>query len=338
MDSWSRREFLSRTASATAAISLGNLAWAQQPLILGNGSHRYECIHDWIKPPLNMLFGDTHGLAQDAKGNIYVAHTVHPESPSPDAICVYNEQGKFMNSWGARYRGGAHGLDIRKEGSEEFLYHCDTNLRRVVKTRLDGSVVWEQGFPVESDKYNLGQAYIPTNVAFGPGGMLFVADGYGSNWIHVYDAKGNYKKTITRPGSGQGEVRQPHGIWVDDRGSNPYLVVADRANRRLQYVDFDGKHVSFVEGGMRLPCHFSSLNGELLVPDLQSVVTVLDERNKVIVHLGDGDPTNLRGRPRNEFIPGKFVHPHDAIFLRNGDILVAEWVPIGRVTLLKRVR
>ena len=38
-----------------------------------------------------------------------------------------------------------------------------------------------------------------------------------------------------------------------------------------------------------------------------------------------------------QFIPGKFIHPHDAVFLHNGDILVSEWVPIGRVTLLKRV-
>jgi len=31
------------------------------------------------------------------------------------------------------------------------------------------------------------------------------------------------------------------------------------------------------------------------------------------------------------------VHPHDAIWLANGDVLVAEWVPIGRVTLMRAV-
>jgi len=56
------------------------------------------------------------------------------------------------------------------------------------------------------------------------------------------------------------------------------------------------------------------------------------------VQLGDGYPSDLRGHPRADFIPGKFIHPHDAIFLKNGDILVAEWVPIGRVTLLKKVK
>jgi hypothetical protein len=32
------------------------------------------------------------------------------------------------------------------------------------------------------------------------------------------------------------------------------------------------------------------------------------------------------------------VHPHGAKFLANGDILVGEWLPIGRVTLLKRIK
>ena len=73
----------------------------------------------------------------------------------------------------------------------------------------------------------------------------------------------------------------------------------------------------------------------MLVPDLESVITILDARNDVIAHLGDGRPSGLRDHPRNDFVPTKFIHPHDAMFLRNGDILVAEWVPIGRVTLLR---
>jgi hypothetical protein len=51
---------------------------------------------------------------------------------------------------------------------------------------------------------------------------------------------------------------------------------------------------------------------------------------------GAGNP-ELRGVPREQFIPGKFVHPHAAAWINNKDILVVEWVPIGRVTLLKKV-
>jgi translation initiation factor IF-1 len=46
---------------------------------------------------------------------------------------------------------------------------------------------------------------------------------------------------------------------------------------------------------------------------------------------------DLRDAPRDKFIPGKFVHPHAAIWINKKDIVVVEWVPIGRVTRLKRV-
>ena len=89
---------------------------------------------------------------------------------------------------------------------------------------------------------------------------------------------------------------------------------------------------------MRQPCHFKLRGEEMLVPDLDSVVTILDKNNKVITQLGDGNYSTLGGSPRSAFIPGKFIHPHAANFLHNGDILVVEWVPIGRVTLLRKLR
>jgi len=333
-----RRTFIAGSVGAAATAAAG-IRWpAEEPLVIGSGEHRYECIHDWIVPPEGMTFGDTHGVAQDAKGRIYIGHTVNAESKIDDAICVYDEKGKFLNSWGARFKGGAHGLDIRKEGRQEFIYHCDVAHRRVVKTKLDGTEIWDLGAPEASGKYQNGEAYIPTNVAFSPNGDFYVADGYGSNWIHQYDLKSNYIRTFGGPGKEPGQVQQPHGLWVDTRLKEPLLAVADRANRRIQYFSLDGKHVRFSDAGMRLPCHFSLRKELMLVPDLESVVTILDQDNKPVVQLGDGRPTNLRGKPRSEFIPGKFIHPHDAMFLRNGDILVAEWVPQGRVTLLKRVR
>ncbi|HVL40346.1 MAG TPA: hypothetical protein VM328_13235 [Fimbriimonadaceae bacterium] len=307
-------------------------------MILGSGSHGYECIHDWLMPPEGGAFGDTHGLAQDSRGRIYLAHTVGAQSKLPDAVYVYDESGRFLRSWGSEFRGGAHGLDLRREGGSEFLYHCDTARRKVVKTDLEGKVVLELAAPSESGKYPNGEGFVPTNVAFHPGGGFFVGDGYGANWIHEYDAKGNYRRTFGGPGAEPGQVACPHGLWVDPRGREPLLVVADRSNRRLQYFDLDGRHVKFVAGeDVRLPCHFKFRQGQMLVPDLESRVSLYDESNKAIVHLGDGHPSGLRGKPRNEFVPGKFIHPHGAIFLRNGDILVAEWVPVGRVTLLKKI-
>lgn len=332
----SRRSFLGAVGGSLAGSALGS--GPRKPMILGAGDHKYECIHDWIEAPPGHKFGDTHGLAQDSKGRIYVAHTVHEKSIIKDAVCVYDSNGKFLTSWGEGFASGAHGLDIRKEGKQEYLYHCDTRRRLVVKTNLDGTIVWSRGIPLESGKYTSDAPYVPTNVAFGEGEALYVADGYGSCYIHVYDADGGYKKTFGERGNRVGELSCPHGLFVDRRGKEPLLAIADRGNRRIQYFDLDGKPHHIDKEGMRMPCHFDTRGGDMLVPDLESVITILDEHNKLVVHLGDGHPTNLRGKPESEFVAGKFIHPHDAIFLKNGDILVAEWVPEGRVTLLKRVK
>lgn len=307
-----------------------------EPPVLGEGEHAYRCRHDWLKPPKSIAFGDTHGLCQDAQERIYVAHTVHSSSTRPDAVCVFDPDGAFLTSWGADFRGGAHGLDIRDEHGEEYLYHCDTRRRLIVKTALDGEVVWERSFPAEAGVYENASGWRPTNVAFAPDGDFFVGDGYGSSYIHRYTADGEYIRTIATPGSEPGQVSCPHGLWIDERSGEPMLAVADRSNRRIQYMTLDGEHVSFITEGIRRPCHFKTRGELMLVPDLESIVTILDGENKVVAALGDGHPTNLRGVPREKFVKGRFVHPHDAIFLANGNILVSEWVPIGRVTLLER--
>lgn len=332
-----RRDFISLTGTAAVALSVDPV-FAEGALRIGSGEHTYEVHHDWLVPPTTIRYGDTHGLAQDSKGRIYLAHTVHSDSESKDAVCVFDDKGRFVTSWGDRFAGGAHGLDIRKEKDGEFLYHCDTAHRVFVKTDLSGKVIWEKGMPVESNVYKDKMPFVPTNTAFAPNGDFFLADGYGSSFIHQYDIKGNYLRTIGGSGDVAGKLNCPHGLYVDKRGKEPLLAVADRGNRRIQYFNLDGEHVGFVKDGMRQPCHFDTRRDLLLVPDLDSVITLLDKDNKVVAQLGDGFPTDLRGKPRSEYIPGKFIHPHDAIFLRNGDILVAEWVPTGRVTLLKKVK
>ncbi|HRK20388.1 MAG TPA: hypothetical protein PLX06_01180 [Fimbriimonadaceae bacterium] len=335
----SRRDLLKSAAALpfagfAAGARASEKVLSQNPRT-GQGAFQYEVLHDWLTPPDNIKWGDTHGLAQDSQGRIYVAHTVHPSSVSTDAVVVFDQEGKFIKSWGSEFKGGAHGLDIRREGREEFLYHCDTARRLVVKTTLDGKVVWQVGAPTEPGVYQKPEQWCPTNVAFGPNYEVYVGDGYGSSYIHKYDRHGGYLGLIARPGKEKGQVNCPHGLWVDTRDGTPKLAVCDRSNNRIQNLTLEGKHIDFVTEGMRAPCHLK-FNGDLaLVPDLSSVVTILDKSNKPVAHLGDGHPTNLRGVPRSQFIPGKFVHPHTAIWLGKRDILVAEWVPIGRVTRLR---
>ncbi|MDB6132944.1 MAG: repeat containing protein [Verrucomicrobiales bacterium] len=340
----SRRSFLRNGAGAAAAFAAGapfiraeDKSGLKNP-ILGSGEHTYECIHDWGELPNGIVYGNTHGAAEDSQGRIYVMHTVHRTSPKADAIVVFDADGKFVKSWGADFKGGAHGMHLANEGGAEFLYLCDTARHMVVKTTLDGEVVWQRGCPEGTGGYKRTEEYVPTNVATAPDGTVFVADGYGRNYIHIYKADGTYVSTFGGSGKEPGHTSCPHGLLVDIRGPEPLLVVADRTNARLQYFTLKGEHVRFVTDELRAPCHFHAHGGNLLIPDLNSRVTVFDKDNRLITHLGDGGGyEGVRNQPRTAFKAGQFVAPHSGIFDRNGNIFIVEWVEVGRVTKLKKI-
>lgn len=351
MKTMTRRSFLARCAVLSAAatvpafyIRAADKSGTANP-VTGSGEHTYECMHDWLVPPDGLVWGDTHGLCQDADGFIYVAHTVNKSSMRGEAVVVFDSAGKFVRAFGEEYRGGAHGLNLRREDGKEHLYHCDINRCKVVKTTLAGEVRWEHGYPREDPAYGAAPInFVPTNVALAPGGDFYVGDGYGSSHLLRFSSSGAFLGEIGRPGHGDGEFDTPHGLWVDARGADPVLVVADRGNRRLQTFTLEGKHLRTIkdEAHLRMPCHFH-VRGDLMVcPDLDSQVCLLDRDYNVVTQLGDGQAINgkvgsRRDQGRGDFTPGKFITPHAAIFLANGDILVAEWLPIGRLTLLRKV-
>ena len=147
-----RRDFVRTTAVAAPAT----LRAAKLPVI-GSGEHTYEVIHDWGETPSQISYGNTHGVAEDSQGRIYVAHTVHAGSHSQDTLLVFDSKGRFIRSWGGEFKGGAHGLHIRREGTEEFLYLVDTGKGRgpgidpahtwMVKMTLKGEEVFRIGYP-----------------------------------------------------------------------------------------------------------------------------------------------------------------------------------------------
>ena len=354
-----RRQFIATVAAAPVLsptlLGMQNKAGTRAP-VLGTGDYTYEAHHDWGQLPAHIKWGNTHGTVEDSQGNIYVHHTVHATSESPDSMVVFDRRGRFVRSWGKEFRGVAHGLHIRKEGRDEFLYLTvnATNARLnpqpemhavVVKTTTKGEVVWKIQGPPEYEGYKPApdgtpRRYNPTNLAIAPNGNVYVADGYGSFFINQYNARGEYIRSFGGRGSETGQLNEPHGIWMDTRAKDPVLVVADRGNNRLQRFTLEGKHIDFV-AGFRRPCHFDEYRGTMVVPDLHGRVTLIDRENRIIAHLGDSNaPTAnnpLRTQPREAFIPGQFICPHGACFDRDGNIFVVEWVEVGRVTKLRRV-
>src|SRR5690348_11391148 len=146
----SRRTFLKAAAAAPMIMKADDKAGTRAP-VLGSGEQTYEAIHDWGELPRDIAYGNTHGVVEDSQGRIYVHHTVNAASESADSMVVFDEKGKFIKSWGKEFKGGAHGLHIRKEGSTEYLYLCDTAHGVVVKATLYGETVSTDCYPDEPE-------------------------------------------------------------------------------------------------------------------------------------------------------------------------------------------
>lgn len=345
-----RRTFIKSAGAATLlapALPLILTAAKTEPksVVIGEGEHQYEAIHNWGELPDHVRWGDTHGVCVDAEGMIYVAHRSKEKDPI-DSIVVFDPHGRFVRSFGAAYHTGGHGIDVRHEGNEEFLYLSCIRLGFIVKATLTGEEVLRMETPQEPGVYDDPKAkYAPTNIAFGPDGGFYVGDGYGSNYIHQYDKDANWVRTWGGTGAEPGKMKTPHGLWLDARpGREPSLAVCDRANARLQYFALNGEHLGFVNE-LSFPADLDIQGEVLLCPDLHARITMFDKDNKVITHLGhDADWTKavladnfkMRQEPKR-WENGRFIHPHDACFDADGNIFVAEWVPTGRISKLRRV-
>ncbi len=353
----SRRNFLATSATAATVISTPNLLLANREpkqLIIGEGEYRFEVQHNWAQLPDKYTWQTTHNVAVDAEGLLYVIHEGQANQKDHPSIFVFDQKGKFIRAFGNQFQGGGHGIEVRTEGKEQFLYVCAyQQVKAFAKLTLKGETVWEKYAPMDSGVYKKDEdkvrvkrwgrdAFMPTNFAFLNDGGFLLADGYGSFYIHRYDKEGNWVSKFGGPGKGNGKFTTPHGIWIDRRpGRKECVVVCDRANNTLQYLSLEGQHLTTLRG-YGWPANVDSYQNLLLVPELHARVTLLNEKNEVVAQLGEDVEGVMkkkqvnRGNPKT-WVDGKFVHPHDACFDNEGNILVAEWVATGRVTRLKRV-
>lgn len=306
----------------------------------GEGEHTYESVPEWCKlPEGRTVIGPTHGgVVEDKDGLIYFTMDA-----GPSAILVYNSDGTLNKQIGDESLCGIHGLTINTEGDEQFLYGAQIPKKRAVKLKLDGTIVSEIPFDEfkKSGKYDeAGSKFVPTGIAVAPDGTIFVADGYGSNWIHRFDKEGKYIDTFGGPGEAPGKFKTCHGVAIDKRDGTPKLIVCDRENRRLQYFDLDGKFLSVAATDLRRPCSISFHGDHAAVAELEARVTILDKDNKQVAHLGDNpDQTQWAkyGVPPEQWKPGIFTAPHGVAFTHDGNVYVLDWNASGRLSKFKQV-
>jgi sugar lactone lactonase YvrE len=349
----SRRDFIAMGAAAAATAAIPSMLRADDapPARFGSGKWTYTWDQSWGVLPAGMHYGFGCGIVVDSQDRIYV--TSRSDSP---CVAIFDRDGKLLETWSkdfgdkvgyttAQVAASAHGIYLNKEGDQEFLYFTENVVKakpgqpplsppligaRVYKTDLKGKVLYTIGnVEKESSDSQKFDWTNPTDVAISANGDIYVVDGYGSQRVSRFDKNFKHIRTIGGRGKEHGQFNICHGIWVNTLGNEPEVYIADRANGRYEVYSLDLDYKRTVSGSfVRNPCCFYQHAGHLYIPDLGSLVAIIDPDDQPVATLGDGKMADKNA-------PDKFATPHALTVDSQGSIYVVEWVPTGRVRKLK---
>lgn len=329
-----RRNFIQKSAiAATAFASVPSFLSAQdkKAVVLGHNKKRYKLNTKWsqqdfVKYPVK----DCHEMVQDKKGRIILL-----TNETKNNVIIYNNKGKLLSTWGNEYP-GAHGLTLFDENGSEVLFICDNNRHQVIKTTLTGTVLMTIDWPKETGAYTKAEEFVPTETAIAPNGDIYIADGYGKDYIIQYNAKGEYIRHFGGKGTEDKHLKNAHGVCYDNRDkNNPVLIVTSREQNAFKRFTLDGKYLDTISLPGAWVCRPVIHGDHLYAAVLQSnnnqwkqsgFVTILDKSNKVVSNLGGIEPvysgSGLQELHQQEKI---FQYPHDVCVDDDENIYVAQW-------------
>ena len=272
---------------------------------------------------------DCHEMVQDKKGRILLL-----TNETHNNILIYDTDGRLKDSWGHQFPGG-HGLTLHDENGIEFLYITDIVRNQVFKTTLDGDILLTIDAPLDAGIYKAPKEFIPTETAIDSNGDIFIADGYGAQYILHYDSTGKLLHYFGGRGDGDAHFDNAHGICWDTRRSDQTLLITDRSRNCFKRFTKAGKLLEVLSLPGACVCR-PVVNGDHLYaavlrsPDLNAVgtgfVTILDQDNKVVSNIGGSEPTYQNGQLQPMRQTEKiFVHPHDVCVDRDQNLYVAQW-------------
>lgn len=207
---------------------------------VGAGEYTYELIEDFAKLPEGQTFGTISRVTTDSQHRLYVFQRKDP------AVLIFDQNGKFLSSWGAGLFKRAHGFKI----ANDVIYLTDQADNVAMIYTLDGKLLKQLGTRGQhsdtgcEDWHNLplraaGPFNHPTEMLPGPSGDLYVTDGYRNSRVHRFTKDGELIQSWGQPGkTAPGDFHLPHTLAIAPDGT---LYVSDRANQRVQIFTPDGQ-------------------------------------------------------------------------------------------------
>jgi len=295
---------------------------------------KYSIVPNFFdEKPEGKQLGPCHGgVAIDKKGNIYVS------TDTERGIVVYAPDGKFVRMIGPTR---IHALEIRREGGTDFIYAARPSDHEVVKLKLNGNTVWKLHYPKESGLYKEEKGFNPCAVTVAPDGSIFVADGYGSNFVLKFDKDRKFVKAFGGPGAEEGKFNTCHGIGMDTRQTKPLVLVCNRNNNRVEHWDLDGNFVKVIQKDLRMPAAVQFQGKYAVFPELQGRVTVLNKDGSIAAQVGDNPNAGQRanfGLPKDQWKDGICNSPHGAAMDKKENLIVSEWSAFGHMHKFKKAK
>jgi len=326
-----RRNFIKNSSIGAAGLLYQpSFLFKEEPL-LGHNNKRYKLNTHWsqadvAKNPVN----DCHEMVQDSKGRIILL-----TNETKNNVIIYDKSGKLLTTWGSEYP-GAHGLTLFNENGTEVLFICDNSRHQVIKTTMDGRVLMVLDYPKETGEYTKAEEYVPTETAITANGDIYVADGYGKDFIIHYDASGRYINHFGGRGNEPKHLLNAHGVCVDNRDKNkPCLLVTSRQQNAFKRYTFTGEYIDTIALPGAWVCRPVIKGDYLYAAVLQSnsnlwkqsgFVTILDQQYKVISNLGGSEPQYAGGKLQELYQTIKyFQYPHDVCVDDEENLYIAQW-------------
>lgn len=296
---------------------------------------------DPLKLPEGMPeMGNQHGdVAIASNGDIYVSLMQGLRS----GVQVYSADGTYLRNVKDAPT-DFHGFVIHQGADGEFIYGPQLTAGKIVKLTLEGEVVMTipgESIPKEHwqvNPKNQQAALRLTGCTVAPNGDIFVTDGYASDRVHRFNAKGEYLATFGGKAAPY-NFKTLHKIAIDNRFDPPRLVGTDRANNRVVHLSLEGELLGEIATDLLMPAA-AVVQGDLLaVGEIKGRVTVFDKENQVVARLGENPNPQEVGTNKVEpaqWKPGVVNAPHGVAFNAAGDIFVSEYSVHGRVLRFSR--
>ena len=233
-------------------------AWAQDvPQI------PYDSVPNVLKMPTDMHLGEATGVAVNSKGHIFV-YSRSGSSLGPaygnaaSQLLEFDSNGKYVREIGKNLYAWSFAHTVRID-KDDNIWATDKGSDMIIKfNNKDGRVLMvfgrksessdEDSHPLHHPKPPLpavdGRFRQPTDVAWDPEGNTYIADGYINSRVAKVDKNGSWVKQWGGPGSEPGQFNTVHTIAADAKGN---IYVGDRANRRIQVFDGEGKLLNIIK-------------------------------------------------------------------------------------------